>query len=588
MDNRRLFLAFLLSMVVIFAWYTLFPQKPAERPAPAGPDAVQQEKAAPAPSGEAGAPPGPAAPRPGEPAPAAPPAQRVEAVQEERVVLVGEGVRAVLTNRGAQLMSLEVPARSAEGAGTLELVRTRQGGPYPYGLTTGGLQPHPLNQALFKVDRGADGRSAAFVYSGAAGRAEKRFRVNEQGLLEVEVRVPGQGRWALLIGPGLRNPTEEELKSQFSRRAGVYLVGGEAKRVAAQGAEEAVEIPGRGLSWVGLDDNYFLSAVVPRAGLDTAVLRPVLVEAAQGRGSRFTPLPPEDRMTDEQKDMSRELALTLEPEGDRLSLVSYWGSKEFDRLASLPYGLEKTVDFGFFGFLARPLLAGLHWIYGNIVANYGWAIVLMTLLIRILLLPLTHHSTKSMRKMQELNPKIQAIRERYRSKLKDKQGKPNLEMQRKMNEEVMGLYKEHGVNPAGGCLPILLQMPILFAFYGLLSTAAELRGQPWMLWIRDLSIHDPYYVLPIVMGATQFLQVRLAPQAGDPMQRRIFQLMPIFMTFLFLGFPSGLVLYWLTSNILTIAQQGVYNRLWPTAAAAGSQPSVTEEVKPRRKAPPKA
>lgn len=559
MDNRRLFLAFLLSMVVIFAWYTLFPPKPAQRP-PVEPDARQEAPVAPAPSGETGAPARPEVP---QPSPAAPPAQAIEAVQEERVVLQGEGLRAVLTNRGAQLTSLEVPARSAEGAGTLELVRARQEGPYPYGLTIGDLQPHPLNRALFTVEKGAGGRSAVFVYSGAAGRAEKRFRINEQGLLEVEVRVHGPERWGLLIGPGVRNPTAEELKSQFARRSGVYLGGGEVQRVDAQGAEETVEIPGRGLSWVGLEDNYFLSAVIPRAGLDGAVLRPVLVEGAEGRGTRFLPLPPEDRMTEAQEDMSRELALTLEPESDRLSFLSYWGSKEFDRLAALPYGLEQTVNFGFFGFLARPLLAGLHWIYDNMVANYGWAIVLMTVLIRILLLPLTHHSTKSMKKMQELNPKIQGIRERYRTKLKDKQGRPNLEMQRKMNEEVMGLYKEHGVNPAGGCLPILLQMPILFAFYGLLSTAAELRGAPWALWIRDLSVHDPYYVLPIVMGATQFLQVRLAPQAGDPMQRRIFQLMPIFMTFLFLGFPSGLVLYWLTSNILTIAQQWVYNRLWP-------------------------
>ena len=560
MDNRRLFLAFLLSMVVIFAWYTIFPPKPAPPPA-AEPDA-RQERAAPAPSGEAGAPARPAAP---PPAPAAPPAQRVEAVQEERVVLTGEGIRAVLTNRGAQLTSLEVPSTSAGEGGTLDLVRIRQEGPYPYGLTTGDLQPHPLNRALFTVERGAGGRSARFVYSGAAGRAEKRFRINEQGLLEVDVRVTGQERWGLLIGPGIRNPTAEELKSQFARRSGAYLGGGEVKLVAALDAEETVEIPGRGLSWVGLEDNYFLSAVIPREGLDAAVLRPVLVDAEEGRGVRFVPMPPEDRLTDAQKDMSRELALVLEPEADRLSLVSYWGSKEFDRLASLPYGLEKSVNFGFFGFLARPLLAGLHWIYDNLVANYGWAIVLMTVLIRILLLPLTHHSTKSMRKMQDLNPKIQSIRERYRTKLRDKAGKPNLEMQRKMNEEVMAVYKENGVNPAGGCLPILLQMPILFAFYGLLSTAAELRGAPWALWIHDLSVHDPYYVLPIVMGATQFLQVRLAPQAGDPMQRRIFQLMPIFMTFLFLGFPSGLVLYWLTSNILTIAQQWVYNRLMPAA-----------------------
>jgi YidC/Oxa1 family membrane protein insertase len=557
-DNRRLFLAFLLSMVVIFAWYSLFPPKPPQRPAQE--TDAPRERPAPTPSGEAGAPARPAAPRP---SPGTPPAQRVEAVQEERVVLAGEGIRAVLTNRGAQLTSLEVPTRTAEGAATLELVRARQEGPWPYGLTVGDLQPHPLNRALFTVRRDPGGRSAAFVYSGPAGRAEKRFRINEQGLLEVEVRVTGPERWGLLIGPGIRNPTAEELKSQFSRRSGVYLGGGEVQLVAAQDAEETVEIPGRGLSWVGLEDNYFLSAVIPREGLDAAVLRPVLIDAPEGRAPRFLPMPPEDQLTDEQKDMGRELALALEPESDRLSLLSYWGSKEFERLAALPYGLERSVNFGFFGFLARPLLAGLHWIYDNIVANYGWAIVLMTVLIRIILLPLTHHSTKSMRKMADLNPKIQAIRERYRTKLKDKQGKPNLEMQRKMNEEVMGLYKEHGVNPAGGCLPILLQMPILFAFYGLLSTAAELRGAPWALWIRDLSVHDPYYVLPIVMGATQFLQVRMAPPGGDPMQRRIFQLMPIFMTFLFLGFPSGLVLYWLTSNILTIAQQWVYNRLMP-------------------------
>jgi YidC/Oxa1 family membrane protein insertase len=166
-----------------------------------------------------------------------------------------------------------------------------------------------------------------------------------------------------------------------------------------------------------------------------------------------------------------------------------------------------------------------------------------------------------MRKMQELNPKMQAVRERYRGKLKDKQGRPNLEMQRKMNEEVMAIYKQAGVNPASGCFPLLLQMPILFAFYSLLSTAVDLRKAPWMLWIQDLSVHDPFYVLPVVMGLTQVLQVRMGPQAGDPMQRRLFQLMPIFMTFLFLGFPSGLVLYWLTNNVLTILQLQVYNRL---------------------------
>lgn len=568
MDNRRLFLAFLLSMVVIFGWYSLFPPK---KPVPA-PEAARQEGTASPPAAgpreTAPASPGTGAPALAPSSPGAP-AARLEAAAEERVILEGNLQRVVLTNRGAQLVSFVIRDRAAKaeagGAPTLDLVRKRREGPWPYGLTDASLASHPLNQALFTVQRGPGGRSAVFRYNGPAGQAEKTFRLNDQGMLEVEVKASTPERWSLLVGPGIRNPTPEELESQYERRTVVYLAGGEVERVDAKGAEEIVEAPGQGLSWIALEDTYFLSAMIPRAGLDRAVLRPVLVEPGAD-GARFVPMPAADVLTDEQEDMTRELALVLQPQGDTLSLVSYWGSKEYERLADLPHGLEKTIDFGFFGVLARPLLFALHWIYDNVVANYGWAIILLTIVIKILLLPLTHKSTVSMRKMQELNPKVQRIRDKYRTKLRDKQGRPNLDAQRQMNEEVMGIYKEHGVNPAGGCLPILLQMPILFAFYRLLSAAAELRGAPWMLWIKDLAVHDPYYVLPIVMGATQFLQVRMAPQAGDPMQRRIFQLMPIFMTFLFLGVPSGLVLYWLTNNVLTIVQQWVYNRVWPKEA----------------------
>jgi YidC/Oxa1 family membrane protein insertase len=185
-----------------------------------------------------------------------------------------------------------------------------------------------------------------------------------------------------------------------------------------------------------------------------------------------------------------------------------------------------------------------------------------------------------MRRMQELNPKVQAIREKWRPKLKDRQGKPNVEAQRKMQEEMTGLFRSEGVNPAGGCVPMLLQIPVFFAFYNVLSTAVELRHAPWFLWIADLSVKDPYYVLPLVMGATQFVQQRMTPQAGDPMQRRIFQMMPIVFTFLFLGFPSGLVLYWLVNNVLTIAQQGIYNHLKAREAAAGGSPAKSGKPGP--------
>ncbi len=559
MDTRRLLLAFLLSLGVILIWYTVFPPP---KPAPEKPPAAE-ERAAPAPE-EVETGPLPATPTAPPAQPAAPEAPResIEAAGEERVVLQQGRTRAVLTNRGAQLVSMLVPEKASAESGTLELVRKRPGGPYPYALTAArGLQPHPLDQALFWAEKASDGRSVVFRYSGPLGTAEKRFRFDDRGLLAVEIRVAGRTDWGVLIGPGVRNPTAEEMKSRFERRQAVYKAGDEVKVVDAQGAKEGLQVPGPALRWVGLADTYFLSAQIPQAGLGRAVLTPVIAQPPEAGGPPFVPLPPEDQLTKEQKALPREFFLVLRPAGDRLSLVSYWGSKEYERLKALPYGLEGTVALGYFGFLARPLLAGLHWIHDHIVPNYGWAIILMTVLIKLVLLPVTHKSTMSMRKMQELNPKVQGIRDRYRTKLRDKQGKPNLEMQRKMNEEVMAVYKEAGVNPAGGCFPLLLQMPILFAFYSLLSTAVDLRKAPWILWITDLSVHDPYYVLPIIMGATQVLQVRMGPQAGDPMQRRMFQLMPIVMTFLFLGFPSGLVLYWLTNNILTILQLQVYNRL---------------------------
>ena len=166
-----------------------------------------------------------------------------------------------------------------------------------------------------------------------------------------------------------------------------------------------------------------------------------------------------------------------------------------------------------------------------------------------------------MAKMQALNPKVQAIRNKYRSKLKDKQGRPNVEAQRQMNDEVMKIYKSAGVNPASGCLPILLQMPVFFAFFRLLSTAVELRGAPWIGWISDLSVPDPYYILPILMGVTSVLMQKMMPAAPDPMQRRLMQLLPIMFMFFAFAFPSGLVLYWVTNNLLSMLQQGIMMKL---------------------------
>ncbi|HKH43353.1 MAG TPA: membrane protein insertase YidC [Thermoanaerobaculia bacterium] len=558
MDNRRLLLAAFLCMALVVVWSIFFPPKPQPRPdLPAGEEAPVVE--APAPNATGASNKAPAErPRPGlSPAAPAAPAQPIAASREETVTLRQGTTEAELTNRGGQLVSLEVGG--ARNEGSVDLVRRRREGPYPYGLTTGDRKSHPLNEALFAIQRSADGRSTTFRYNGPLGAAEKTFTFTPEGLLEVSIRVPGHRGWGVLMGPGIRNEPLEELKGriQQAQRGAVYKT--EKVKLISPNTNEVKAFAGPALRWIGLEDAYFLSAAIPKEGLDRAVIEPVLLDMAPGgEGARFVPVP--EDLTSAQKDMARDFRLVLKPEGDSLTFLSFWGAKEYDRLAELPYGLEGSVRLGTFGFLARALLVGLRWIHNTVVANYGWAIVLMTVLIRLALLPLTHTSMKSMKKMQELNPKMQAIREKYRTKLKDKQGRPNVEMQQKQNQEIMALYKEHGVNPAGGCLPMLLQLPILFGFYSLLSTTIELRGAPWILWIKDLSVHDPYYVLPILMGATQFLQVKLAPQAGDPMQRRLFMMMPIVFTFLFLPSPSGLVLYWLTNNVLTILQQAVYNR----------------------------
>ncbi len=563
METRRLLLAFVLSLAVIAIWYTVFPPakpKPPEPPPAAAPKAVPAPGAAPAVPGAAnpGQPGQPAAAQ--APAPAAvPPAQ---AAAEERITLQAGRSRAVLTNRGAQLLSMVVPEKSDPKSGTLEMVRQRAGIAYPYSLTGNGIQPSPLNQALFQVEPSPDGRAATFRYSGPLGAAEKTFRFDDKGLLTVDVRVPGRSDWGVLLGPGVRNPTADEMKSRYERRRGVYKKGDDVETPDPGGTYDPVEVSGTSLAWAGLDDTYYLAAQVPQGRIDRAVLWPMLVQAAdKGGAEQFLPVPSKDDITREQKGLPREFFLILRPAGDQMSLTSYWGPKEYDLLHALRYGLEGTIDLGSLKPLVLPLLYALHWIHDRVVANYGWAIVLLTIVIKIVLLPLTHKSTMSMRKMQELNPKVQSIRDRYRSKLRDKQGKPNLESQRKMNEEVMAVYKEAGVNPAGGCLPMVIQLPILYAFYRLLSTAVDLRHAPWLGWVHDLSAADPYLVLPIVMGVTQFLQVRMGPQAGDPMQRRMFQIMPVAMTVFFLGVPSGLVLYWLTNNILTIIQLQVYNRL---------------------------
>jgi len=579
-DNRRVLIAVLLSLAVLIAWQFLFP--PAERSAvpPAAP-AVEQPStggaepaagtaspgaaAADSAAGSGAADDAAAATAPAaEPAVAEAPEEPFEPVAAERqqeVVVDTDLYRAVLDNRGGQLVSFVLKEHQSLDGGAVDLVRHRREGAYPFGFVDGAGNPLPLNDRLFSVERSTVDGDVRIVlrYADDGVRAEKRFLFHDNGVFDASVEVERLRDWSLLVGPGIRNPSEAELKNRFERRSAVYETGDDLKRLQPNGTAEREELPAGALRWVGLEDTYFLTALIPQQPLRAVTVIPYLAVPSNGDGWIFRPLPPKDELSDEEEDLPRDLAVVITPVDGSIDLRAYWGAKKYQRLADLPYDLERTVTiWSWLRPIAVPILWALLWIHDNLVHNYGWAIVLVTILIKLLLSPLTHKSFVSMRKMQKLNPQMQAIRAKWRGKLRDKQGKMNLDAQRQMNEEMQNLYKTAGVNPAGGCLPMILQMPVLFAFYQLLTASVELRGQPWILWITDLT--QPFWPLAVVMGATQFIQQRMTPMAGDPMQRRLMQAMPLVWTLFFLKFPSGLVLYWLTNNVLTILQQGILNR----------------------------
>lgn len=228
----------------------------------------------------------------------------------------------------------------------------------------------------------------------------------------------------------------------------------------------------------------------------------------------------------------------------------YIGAKEHSILRAIDPRLEAVVEYGWFTFIAKPMFGFLNWIH-NYVGNWGWAIVIMTLIVRVVLFPLTYKSMISMNKLKDLAPKMKEIRERYK-------GDPQ-----KMNTHMMELYKKHGANPMSGCLPIFLQIPIFFAIYRVLLNAIELKGAPWAFWIHDLSLMDPYFILPILMGATMFAQQLITPMTiQDPTQAKIMKFLPLIFTFFFLAFPAGLTLYWFVNNLCSLVQQWIINKLF--------------------------
>ncbi|QKF73863.1 membrane protein insertase, YidC/Oxa1 family [Aliarcobacter faecis] len=257
----------------------------------------------------------------------------------------------------------------------------------------------------------------------------------------------------------------------------------------------------------------------------------------------------------------KSLAITLMPDSSNnpqsfihansnISFSGFMGPKNYNDLKALNPELIDVIDYGWFTFIAKPMFTLLQFIQ-SYVGNWGWTIVILTILIKLVLYPLSYKGMMSMQKLKDLAPKMKEIQAKYKG---DKQ---------KQSVAMMELYKKHGANPMGGCLPLLLQIPVFFAIYRVLINAIELKGAEWILWIKDLAEMDPWFVLPILMGATMFIQQKITPNAmQDEMQKKIFQLLPIIFTFFFLWFPAGLTLYWFVNNLFTIAQQYTINRIF--------------------------
>ncbi|DAB31420.1 MAG TPA: membrane protein insertase YidC [Sulfurospirillum sp. UBA11407] len=233
-----------------------------------------------------------------------------------------------------------------------------------------------------------------------------------------------------------------------------------------------------------------------------------------------------------------------------LKIDGYIGPKEYKTLFQIDHRLTDIIEYGFFTFISKPLFLLLSYLH-TVLGNWGWAIVALTIIIRLVLFPLTYKGMVSMNKLKELAPKIKELQAKYKG---DNQ---------KLNAHMMELYKKHGANPMGGCLPILLQIPVFFAIYRVLQNAIELKAAPWIFWIKDLAVMDPYFILPVAMGVTMFLHQRITPtNFTDPMQEKIMKYLPLIFTFFFVTFPAGLTLYWFVNNLFSIVQQYYVNSLF--------------------------
>ena len=544
--EARLVLAFLLMGLVLFVTPYLYKAPPAKPAAKSGTPAAQTTSPA-AQTTSPAAQTATKAATPARPAPALPVPGQIQASSEQEFTVDTQIYRIRLSNRGGVIRGWELKKYLDHAGKPLDLVHAAASAKVlpPFSLSVKDAQMgNALNYGLYVATPSADGLGIQYEFSDGANYAKKSFHFSRDGYLsQVSTEVTRRGEpvdhfieWRGGFG-------DATVLNRLAEQHTVYYDLSQGKLITkdAKSVKDGPQNFSGNFSFAGLDDRFFACVFLPK---DNASTRVVAVKDD-------VPVLPNGK---------DEMHVGVELGGDSVNqLTLFVGPKDVDLLRRVDPKLQQLIDWGWYGIIAKPIFLAMHWLNDNMVHNYGWSIILVTVVINVLVLPLRFSSLKSQRKMQSLQPKIAAINAKYKGlSLRDPK-------KAEQNQEVMDLYKKEGVNPMGGCLPMLVQLPILYAFYKVLSVTIELRGAHW-LWVTDLSQAEqiPIRILPIILVVTQFITQKMTPSPGmDPAQAKMMGLMPLMFGFLFYNASSGLVLYWLTSNLVGILQQWLINRTMP-------------------------
>jgi YidC/Oxa1 family membrane protein insertase len=569
--ETRSLIAAVLCLIVIAGWSLIYKPPP---PAPTKPSPAIPATASVAQAGRSSTPSQTSA----KPAPVV----AMRAAGEERsIVIEGNLYRVQISNRGAVVRSWQLTKFTDDHTPprTLDLVHAdaaQQDGGWPFALALDDLQQESaVNNALFEITSSGATLAAGtvlrapaevtFTWSDGHFEVTKHFKFSDSYIVEVRTSANLDGKplqYGLAWRGGFGDPTayRAALQTQVFTSAAGKLNTLAAKNLGKPGQPAArAPVPGT-FDFVGIGDLYFAAAFLPAAQSPPASLQPEFT--LTGWTSQHDTTGADGKTETE---MVPEIAMGISAPGPLETRV-YVGPKSIDGLKAVRPPLNGLVQFGWRSFIAEPLFYALRWLY-RYVPNYGWAIVLMTIGINMVMFPLKVKSMRAMQKMQKVAPEIKSIQEKYK--------KYSMRDPRKaeMNKEVMAVYSREGINPLGSCWPMLIQMPIWWGLYTMLANTIELRHAPWLGWIHDLSVRDPYYILPIVVAATMYLVQKMTPTPGmDPAQARMMGIMPLMMGGMFALSPSGLTLYILASNVVAMVQQWYLTRTMPPPAKPSRGP----------------